>query len=279
MISENGFEEVQKRLQARRAGNDERGGRHSPMGVVQCDGCGLRMVVVRVASGLRYYRCKESMKGGIRKAACRTLLRVPDQPFALPPTISTMEEIMSSKQCDVASSELVPDCHTAVYARDGAVQAGQSSLEAQVKACVRQAAEDGAPPVGDAYVFRDRHSGAALDRQGLSRLRRAVQAGEIEVVYVVSLNRLSRSLRHLALLGQEFSAAGVELRFVRGAASDTGSLGRVLYGYEHRPNGSSYEDGAAGEVFNSDPNPSGRWDSLGLTRILEKWAKTGEATE
>ena len=78
MIPENDFDEVQKWLPARRPGNDERGRPRVPTGVVQCAGCGSRLVSVKTASGLRYYRCSGAMKGDVRDAACRTLVRVLD---------------------------------------------------------------------------------------------------------------------------------------------------------------------------------------------------------
>ena len=220
---------------ARRPGNDERGRPRVPTGVVQCAGCGSRLVSVKTASGLRYYRCRESMKGDVRDAACRTLVRVPDWAFAL---LATMEEIMQSKKFD-ASSELATDRHTAVYAREGAVQPEQSSLEAQVEACVRQAAEDGVPPVNSAYVYQEQWSGADLDRPLLDELRQAVQAGKVGVVYVYSVDRLSRSLRHLMSLRKEFASAGAVLRFVRGFSDDTpkgrlpNGTGTGIYGYTH----------------------------------------------
>lgn len=107
--------------------------------------------------------------------------------------------------------------HSAAYAREATAQPGRSALKAQVEACVRQAAEDGAPPVGAAYTFRDRQSGLELDRPGLTQLRRAVQAGEVGLVYVYSLDRLSRDPKHLMLLYEEFASAGVEIRFVQGS--------------------------------------------------------------
>ena len=149
-----------------------------------------------------------------------------------------------------ASNELATDRHTAAYARDAAVQPEQSSLEAQVDACVHLAAEDGAPPVGAAYVFRDRQSGAELHRPGLNQLRRAVQAGEVGVLYIRSLDRLSRNSQHLLALRHEFASAGVELRFVWHTPSDTGLPGRALYGYEYWQHGAGDEPGTGGEVFN-----------------------------
>ena len=77
-ISNKHFEEVQRRLQARRAGDDERGRRQVPTGAVQCDACGSRLVVVKTARGQCYYRCSRARKGDARYAACRTLMRVPD---------------------------------------------------------------------------------------------------------------------------------------------------------------------------------------------------------
>ena len=156
---------------------------------------------------------------------------------------------MKSEKRDL-SGALPTERHTAVYARDGAVQLGQSSLEAQVDACVRRAAEDGAPPVGSAYVFRDHQSGAGLDRPGLNQLRRVVQAGEVGVLYVRSLACLSRNSQHLLALRHEFVAAGVELRFVWRTPSDTGLPGRALYGYEYWRHGAGDKSGPEGEAFN-----------------------------
>ena len=137
------------------------------------------------------------------------------------------------------SNEMAKERHTAVYAREAAVQTEQSSLEAQVEACVRQAAEDGEPPVGSAYVFRDQGSGLQLDHPGLNRLRRAVQAGEVGLVYVRSPDRLSRSREHSVLLHEEFASAGVEIRFVRGSFDTdlrdllSGWAASGGYGYGH----------------------------------------------
>ena len=156
---------------------------------------------------------------------------------------------MQSEKRDLAG-ELATGRHTAVYARDVAFQLGQSSLEAQVDACVCRAAEDGAPSVSAAYVFRDLQSGVEFDRPGLNRLRRVVQAGEVGVLYIRSLDRLSRNSQHLLALRHEFASAGVELRIVWGTARDTGLPGRTLYGYEYWRHGAGDEPGIEGEVFN-----------------------------
>ena len=103
----------------------------------------------------------------------------------------------------------------ALCVRDSAVQQDQSSLASQVEACVRQATEDGAPTLVDAYVFRDQQSGTSLDRPGLNGLRRAVRSGEVGVVYVCSADRLACNVIHLGLLVYEFALARVKLRYAK----------------------------------------------------------------
>ena len=145
---------------------------------------------------------------------------------------------MESKKPE-ASNELATKRHTAAYAREARADPEQSSLEAQVDACVRQADEDGEPPIGATYVFRDQGSGLQLDHPGLNQLRRVVQAGEVGVVYVCSLDRLLRSLKHLALLHEEFASAGVEIRFVENSLDTdlcdrlSGLVASGVYGYGH----------------------------------------------
>ncbi len=117
----------------------------------------------------------------------------------------------------IPNNDLATQGHTAAYAREARADPEQSALEAQVDACVHQADEDAEPPIGDDYIFRDQSSGVQLDRRELDQLRRAVQAGEVSVVYVYSPDRLSRSLEHLVLLRAEFASAGVEIRFVEGS--------------------------------------------------------------
>ncbi|MCY4557978.1 MAG: recombinase family protein [Chloroflexi bacterium] len=143
---------------------------------------------------------------------------------------------MKSKKHDLSSEA---GRHTAVYARDSAIQQKKSTLEAQVSTCARQAVEDVVPPVVAAYVFRDRQSGSGLDRPGLTHLRQAVQAGEVGLVYVSSSERLSCVPEHRVLLYEEFAAAGVEIRFVQGSFDDhrrsrlSGLVASGVSGYAH----------------------------------------------
>ena len=166
---------------------------------------------------------------------------------------------MQSKMT-AASNEMATERHTAVYAREARADPKQSSLEAQVEACVRQAAEDGVPPVSAAYVYRDQGSGLQLDHPGLNQLRRDVQAGEVGVLYARDPARLSRSRAHFALLSKEFASAGVEIRFVEGSL-DTDLLDRLsglvasgVYGYDHDkaegfPTADKQEASTVGRIF------------------------------
>ena len=92
MISNHDFEQVRKRLQAGRVGDDERGRRRVPTDAEECLGCGSRLVVVRTASGHWYYRCSAFWKGDISNEACRALVRVPDSSIDVSPPASSVEE-------------------------------------------------------------------------------------------------------------------------------------------------------------------------------------------
>ena len=175
---------------------------------------------------------------------------------------------MQSKKSDV-SNESATVRHTAIYARTAAVQHDYSALEAQVESCVRQAAEDGVPAVAAAHVFRDHGSGLDLDRAGLNQLRRAVQAGDMGVVYVHSPARLSRSRTHFVLLYEEFAAAGVEIRFVRGSF-DNNLLGRLF---------SLVDSGVGGNAYGKAEMPTtshDRW--AGTVRSMFELSREGWST-
>ena len=126
----------------------------------------------------------------------------------------------------------------AAYARDAAHRQDESNLAAQIRACVKQAEEDGSP-VDPAYIYQEQGSGRDLDRSVLCQLRQATQAGEVGVVYVHSPERLSCDPQHFILLHQEFAFAGVELRFVKGFSSDNrddrvcGGAAPGVYGYDY----------------------------------------------
>jgi putative DNA-invertase from lambdoid prophage Rac len=59
--------------------------------------------------------------------------------------------------------------------------------------------------------YEDVISGSKHQRPGLDRLRADIKNGAIEVVAVVKIDRLARSLKDFLMLVQEFDAAGVAL--------------------------------------------------------------------
>jgi site-specific DNA recombinase len=71
------------------------------------------------------------------------------------------------------------------------------------------------------HVFRDEgYSGARLDRPGLDALRDAVRDGEIDIVAVLSPDRLARKYAYQALVLEEFRRAGCEVAFLNHNISD-----------------------------------------------------------
>ncbi len=107
-----------------------------------------------------------------------------------------------------------------------------TSLDTQLVECMRQAELDGLTVDPD-HIYREQWTGDDLDRPVLTLLRGVVQEGKIRVIYVYSPDRLSRNPLHLLLLVEEFTSAGVELRFVRGFTEDTpeGRLMMYINGY------------------------------------------------
>ena len=64
---------------------------------------------------------------------------------------------------------------------------------------------------GDSEAYTDQISGAKFVRPGLDALLAAVRSGKIERVVVFKLDRLGRSLPHLALILDELARHGVAL--------------------------------------------------------------------
>ena len=75
--------------------------------------------------------------------------------------------------------------------------------------------------LGEEHVFRDEgYSGARLDRPGLDALRDAVRDGEVDLVAVLSPDRLARRYAYQVLLLEEFRRAGCEVAFLQHPISD-----------------------------------------------------------
>ena len=72
-----------------------------------------------------------------------------------------------------------------------------------------------------AHAFRDEgYSGARLDRPGLDALRDAVRDAEIDIVAVLSPDRLARKYAYQALVLEEFRRAGCAVTFLNHTISD-----------------------------------------------------------
>ena len=80
-------------------------------------------------------------------------------------------------------------------------------------------------------IYTDRASGRREDRPGLEECLKALQPGNVLVVW--KLDRLGRSVSHLIALVDEFRARGIGLNVLtgRGAAIDTSTTeGRLMFG-------------------------------------------------
>ena len=77
-------------------------------------------------------------------------------------------------------------------------------------------------------VWTDVASGSRGDRPGLEGLLQAAQSGDQVVVW--RLDRLGRSLAHLAQLAKDLAERGVTIRSLTDGVDTSGSTGRLLLG-------------------------------------------------
>ena len=92
------------------------------------------------------------------------------------------------------------------------------SLPSQIEACRKYAEERDWMVVAE--ISDEGISGATLDRPGLDRIREMAQAGEIDVVIVYDLDRLSRKAVYQMLLEEELGKNGVTIHYVLGNYGD-----------------------------------------------------------
>ena len=109
----------------------------------------------------------------------------------------------------------------AIYARVSTErQERQQTIDSQL-AALRTWVEAEAHELNERHVFRDEgFSGARLDRPGLDALRDAVRDGEIDVIGVLTPDRLARKYAYQALLLEEFRRAGCTVTFLNHPISD-----------------------------------------------------------
>jgi site-specific DNA recombinase len=92
--------------------------------------------------------------------------------------------------------------------RDQTIDSQLTALRAWVLDHNHELAED--------HIYRDEGwSGARLDRPGLDALRDAVHEGAVDVVAVLTPDRLTRRYAYQVLLIEEFRRAGCQLVFVQ----------------------------------------------------------------
>ncbi len=102
------------------------------------------------------------------------------------------------------------------YAR---VSTDDQNLDMQVEALKKAG-------VSEDYIFTDKASGAATKRDGLACALRAVQEGDVLVVW--SLDRLARSLKQLIDIMDFLDRNKVGFRAVTGAIDTTTAGGRLI---------------------------------------------------
>ncbi len=112
----------------------------------------------------------------------------------------------------------------ALYAR---VSTEDQHPEAQLGPLREYAARRGAEAVE--YVDQG-VSGRANSRPALDAMLAAARRRELDAIAVVRLDRLARSLAHMAALGEELQALGVELVSLTEGIDTSTPMGRALFG-------------------------------------------------
>lgn len=116
--------------------------------------------------------------------------------------------------------------HTALYVRVSTDQQTTDSQEHELRAfCERRGWRD-------CQTYTDQISGAKFVRPGLDALLGAVRAGKVERIVVFKLDRLGRSLPHLALILDELQRHAVALIATSQGidTSGTNPVGRLQLG-------------------------------------------------
>lgn len=110
----------------------------------------------------------------------------------------------------------------AIYARVSSARQKEEATIGSQTAALREAAERLCLDVPPEWVFEDEGcSGATLVRPALERLRDLAAQVPIDVVLCYSPDRLARRYAYQALLIDEFTRVGTEVRFVEGPRAET----------------------------------------------------------
>ena len=109
----------------------------------------------------------------------------------------------------------------AIYARVSTErQERQQTIASQLTA-LQAWVSDNHHALADIHIYRDEgYSGARLDRPGLDALRDAVRDDAVDVIVVLSPDRLARRYAYQVLLLEEFRRAQCEIVFLHHPISD-----------------------------------------------------------
>jgi site-specific DNA recombinase len=103
----------------------------------------------------------------------------------------------------------------ALYARVSTNrQALTQSIDQQLDRLREYVVSQGWPLSHDDIFRDDGHSGAALNRPGLDRLRDKVRAAEVDRLILTAPDRLARNYVHQMVLLEELERAGCEVQFL-----------------------------------------------------------------
>ena len=102
------------------------------------------------------------------------------------------------------------------YAR---VSTSNQSLEIQRKALIEAG-------VQEQRIYTDKATGSNTDRAGLDLLRIKVESGD--TILVTKLDRLGRNTLDMIQLIEEFSKAGVTVKFLQDGISTEGAMGKMV---------------------------------------------------
>ena len=110
----------------------------------------------------------------------------------------------------------------AIYARVSSdQQAKNNTIGSQIESLREKVAADGETLIEEMMFVDAGVSGATLIRPQLERLRDSASLGLMDRLYILSPDRLSRKYAYQALLMEEFSDSGVEVRFLNHAIGKT----------------------------------------------------------
>jgi len=81
----------------------------------------------------------------------------------------------------------------------------------------------------ESLIFEDVGSGSDLNRDGLDKIRELVRKKDIQGVVVWKIDRLSRNLKHLLVLFEEFQKNEVSFISIQENIDFTGPIGRLIF--------------------------------------------------